>query len=64
MCQTTLSSAYAVTVFETSLHASSLVVKNELTEKLNNIIELLKSVISTDGYGGKVVRTAARTTDS
>lgn len=30
VCQTTLSSAYAVHVFETSLHASSLVVKHEV----------------------------------
>jgi len=59
VCQTTLSSAYAVHVFETSLHAS---LKHETTEKLQHVIELLKSVISTDGYGGKVVKTAARPT--
>lgn len=83
VCQTTLSSAYAVHVFETSLHASSLVVRHEvrtprahvcacvswltwhpqLTEKINNITELLKSVISTDGYGGKVVKTSTRSTE-
>ncbi len=58
-CQTTLSSAYAVHVFETSLHAS---VRHEMNEKLNAVIELLKSVISTDGYGGKVMKTSTRPT--
>jgi hypothetical protein len=46
-CQTTLSSAYAVHVFETNLHASSL--KNEITEKLNSLHDTLKTVIATDG---------------
>jgi hypothetical protein len=48
-----------VHVFETSLAASA---KHEMTEKLNIIIEQLKSVISTDGYGGKVVKTSTRPT--
>jgi hypothetical protein len=35
----------------------------QLTEKINNITELLKCVISTDGYGGKVVKTSTRHTE-